>query len=270
MPFETYDLTDDPSLAFRHSSGGYSFQLPKIDATLRAHPAHGWFTAGLTVLGELIDRTTEIKNDNKLSDLGKAEKLEPEYTGSLRAISAFAGALEAEESDLSALEQKLLAVPPLLASDAAEAILDREVRDWWRSQPTEARNAYLQAMTTEGNHTRVELALLRSPIALLDHETQVIRESWNRRRRLSDPGQWAKIEMDRASVEWAKRGASHIAGMAKAVTKWPGHRILRALLDGDNAMQHRGASMFGFNQQDIAKTRGVMEAESHIARARAA
>ncbi len=146
-------------------------------------------------------------------------------------------------------------MPELHPQNAAEAIIDRELRDYWRSLDMQERHKIIDAMSEGPGHERMEIALLRSPYARVDYQIALVRESWNRGRRLDNPAEAVAIDTGRAQIEWGRRAMGHLSSITLRATGL-GDGALKALL---NAGRERAARAFGFDQHQIEGTKRQIE-----------
>ena len=194
------DLLDQSNLSADgvvHTAAGRPFHLPKLEMEdLLEEPAMR-LKASLDTLNGLHDTAKTVMADAHLSPLGKEQKLKAHREKTLDLIAGHVEGIEAFSEHLDKREAVLLAVPEIHPQNAAEAIIDRELRDWWRDQPNQARMSIIDQMSAGPEHKRLELALLRSPYAQADHELRMVRESWNRGRRLDNPVEAEAIAVGR-------------------------------------------------------------------------
>ena len=233
-------------------NSGHAFELPMLPELDRDESSAIIFRATAGIISELSAEMKAVDRDETLSDIGKQQRLDPLREKAVTAVAASWANLAPFEKHLDEREAALLAVPQVDASHAAAAIEDREIRDWWRSLPTDERLKMLEKVTTEPGHERIELALLRSPIALADHETRAIREAWDKARRLENPAEALAIDAGRRALDWSRQGLAHVAGIAAAVTGWQPERVLRAVRSSPEDHIRRGATAWGFGPMELA------------------
>lgn len=259
---ELNTITNPDGSTTYHLPTGITFMQPPLDPLERESSAITLFEAAALGLGELAELTAKVRTDAALTDLGKTQKLDPERSKLVRLVANAWGNLEPFAADLDAREAKLLEVPTVDPTHAAVAVEDREIRDWWRTQSFEARAQMLERMRSGPELQRIELALLRSPVALLDGEARAVRENWERGRRLDNPGETVAIESGRRAIEWARRGLSQVAGLALPVTTWSGDRVLREIVAAAGDAPARGFDVFGFTPEEAARMRRRLDLES--------
>lgn len=251
------DQSNKTEHGVEYAAAGTPFHLPPLaEADVASEPAIR-FSVALEVVNGLHARTQQVMADPHLTAEGKSAQLRPDRERVLDQVAATVEAIETYADQLDAREANLLRVPELHPQNAAEAIVDRELRDYWRSLDMEGRHNLLNAMDRGPEHQRLEIALLRSPYGQLDHEIGMVRESWNRGRRISNPTEAFAIEAGRAQVEWGRRAMAHVSSIALRTTAM-GDGALKALL---NAGRERAARAFGFAQNQIEGTKRQIEIE---------
>ena len=226
---------------------GAKFAMPALPERLEKAEPVQMFNVSLDYLDRLIERTQEITGDQNLSSTGKENLLHPVRAESVQRIAAGVEMINRYEVQLNANEQAMLALPTLHDQAAAVAIEDREIRDFWRSQPLSERAKMLAQMQDDplGNE-RLMIATLRSPIpVMLDAEKSLMRQIWSDTKRAANPALAASIEDGRQAIEWARRGCAHAAGMTKLHTTWTNDKVRQALMNGQNELAPHGAGVFG-------------------------
>lgn len=226
---------------------GAKFAMPALPERLEKAEPVQMFNVSLDYLDRLIERTQEITGDQNLSPTGKENLLHPVRAESVQRIAAGVEMINRYEVQLNANEQAMLALPTLHDQAAAVAIEDREIRDFWRSQPLAERAKMLAQMQDDplGNE-RLMIATLRSPIpVMLDAEKSLMRQIWSDTKRAANPALAASIEDGRQAIEWARRGCAHAAGITKLHTTWTNDKVRQALMNGQNELAPHGAGVFG-------------------------
>lgn len=182
----------------------------------------------VTMLEGAIDavhtKAKEIGRDPHLSEAGKAAKTAPLADKAIDELLAAREELDQQASEIAAREAKLYAVGN--ASNAIEAEDDRELRTWWRSLDADTRMALLQKLADDGEagdatfnqYESLWKALQRFPSLPGDRELPIVRDVWQRTRRLNDPGTWAEIEKSRNLLKWAEKAFGHLHGISQRVT----------------------------------------------------
>jgi hypothetical protein len=240
--------TENGHIRFTFDGSNHTFYMPALEG-IELEP-RGSFENGLNSFAALLTDQRKILEDDSLSSVGLERQLSPVQGSAVTAMAASWHSVDRYEQGLNVREQILLAVPQVAESNTASAIADREIRDWWRGLSVEDRAKYITSFNESPEHQRIEIALLRSPIAMVDWEIKAVRESWNRGRRLENVGEAAAIELGRASVEWARRGLAQLAGLTMVATKWDGERVLRNLLGSTNEFAQKGYAAFGLSDSE--------------------
>lgn len=247
----------------QHTVAGRTFSLPLLHEVLTAEEPVVRFGSAIEAVNTLHEITRSTQSDATLSDLGKAQRLEPRRDEVLKWTAGHIAAIDDYEASLDAREARLTAVPELHPQNAAEAVIDRELRDWWRSQSVSERAELMRRMQSEPGHSRLQIALLRSPYALLDTETTVARDAWQRAKRLENPAEATAIDQGRVVTEWARRAFGHLSGVAMSVTTYPRDRVLSLLLADKSTA--RAASSFGFQKDFIEQAERAMKGKARQA-----
>ncbi|WP_213876160.1 hypothetical protein [Pseudomonas sp. dw_358] len=236
-----------------HMIAGRPVHLPKLDALDLASEPVVRFGAALDIINETHEAITKIKSDKVLSDFGKDQKLEPlrealigRVASQIEEIDKFAEAVDRREA-------ALLAVPKIEPQNAAEALVDRELRDWWKEQSSGVRMDLLQKMNEEPGHERLEIALLRSPYAQVDREVALAREAWNNAKRLENPAEAQAIAMWRNQNEWATRAFAHFPPITTILSELPRDRVLGVLLS--HGKSNKTIQAFGFDSHTIERSK---------------
>lgn len=245
---------------------GREATLPPIpEPNVVSEPVELFKSAGRLVT-EAAEKIDGITSDAHLSAEGKAARSDPLRADALGRVAAASAQLTMFERGVDAREQALYAVPELDPSAAAVAIEDREMRDWWRSLPTRERKEMLDHIKdAPDQHQRLAIALLRAPapLAALDHELKVIGDVWRQSRRAADLARAAQLDFERASVEFAREGLAHMAGITRSMTGWNGDRTLRALLTSPLEPAREGWGVFNFGRDAVEHMRLRLDAEAH-------
>ncbi len=234
---------------------------PAWPAAMDASEPANFFEFAADAVGSYMDAAAEISADKRTSDFGKTERLTPKSAEVLEVIARTSGAIDKYEADRDAEEAAMLAVPSLGAGESAEVAIDIEIRQWWRGMDQSERSQYVGKLAAgDLAHQRVALALLRSPVALLDRELLGIRDGWNEARRNANPQLAESLTVAREAIEVARRSLAHLAGRTAVLVRWDRQRMLEALLSVNNEFTHRGVKVYGFTDADVAMTRRRMEA----------
>ncbi|SEN09934.1 hypothetical protein SAMN02800694_2768 [Luteibacter sp. UNCMF331Sha3.1] len=251
------DQSNKTEHGVQHVAAGTPFHLPALsDTDLAGEPAIR-FAVALDAVNDLHAKTQQVQADPHLTGQGKDAQLRPHRERTLDQVAATLEALDSYSGSLDKREAELLRVPELHREAAAEAIIDRELRDYWRSLDMDGRHKLLDAMNSGPEHQRLEIALLRSPYAQLDHEIRVVRESWNRGRRIENPTEAFAIEAGRSQVEWGRRAMSHLSSITLRTTAM-GEGALKALV---SAGREKAAKAFGYDQGQIEDMKRQIQIE---------
>lgn len=241
---------------------GHSFQLEPFPGAEKNSPQSAIFERALDVLGSFVQALRQIEADETLSPLGRERKLGPLRINAIREVARARANVDTIARGFDEREAAMLRVPTVDPTHSAVAIEDREIRDWWRALEPERRAEMMRLFDTEPGHERIELALLRSPVALADLELRSIREAWNRGRRLNNAAETLAIDNGRNVTEWARRGIAHVAGITASVTGLASQHILRAILEDEGDTDRGGYLAFGFTTGDAAEMRRRMAIEA--------
>jgi hypothetical protein len=253
----TLDQSNQTEHGVQYTAAGTPFFLPPLsEPDLVSEPAIR-FGVALEAINGLHATTQQVQADPHLTAEGKAARLRPDRARTLDQVAATAEALDNYAASLDKREAVLLRVPELHPQNAAEASVDRELRDYWRSLDTKARHKLLDAMNDGPGHERLEIALLRSPYAQLDHEIRVVRESWNRGRRIENPTEACAIDAGRTQVEWGRRAMAHLTSITLRTTGM-GDGALKSLV---SAGREGAAKAFGYDHAQIEQMKRQIEVE---------
>lgn len=241
---------------------GHTFTMPPLDQAERNSAYASIFDGALEVLNELSADTARITADETLSRIGREQKLEPIRRNAVLMVALSWTNLLPFERDLDKREATMLAVPQIHPTHSVEAIEDREIRDWWRGLPVKERATTLARFDSEPGLARIELALLRSPVAIADLELMAVRASWDRARRVDNMGEAIAISSGRAALDWARRGLGHVAGVMSSVLGWSTDRIAREILSSKEEGIRQGFPVFGISQEQAAHVGRIISVTS--------
>jgi hypothetical protein len=243
----TLDQSNKNDFGVQYNVAGTTIHLPELnEADLAGEPAIR-FGVALGIVNDLHAKTREVQADPNFTAQGKDAQLRPHRERVLDQVAATVEAIESYADQLDKREAALLSVPELHPQNAAEASIDRELRDYWRGLDMKGRHAILDEIHNGPGHQRLEIALLRSPYAQADHEVRLIRESWNRGKRVDNPAEAMAIEAGRAQVEWGRLAMAHLTTHTLR-TAAIGDGALKALLSSG---RERAARVFGYDQHQI-------------------
>ncbi|MGA7180454.1 MAG: hypothetical protein WBX11_12810 [Thiobacillaceae bacterium] len=153
-----------------------------------------------------VSNAVDITNkDQDLTSTGKLNRRRALEVERLKAVKALEGA-ERYANDLSALarvaEETLYQAPPLEATDAAGALVDREIRDYFRTLAGDALTEPLNDLQA-GKLPRQLLALMRSPVPISELIDRVTEQSWEDFLQSQKAQQFQTVNNDRAIAAWA-------------------------------------------------------------------
>lgn len=253
----TLDQSQVTEHGVQYTAAGTPFFLPPLsEPDLASEPAIR-FSVALEIINDLHAKTQQVQADPHLTGQGKDAQLRPDRERTLDQVAATVEALDNYAASLDKREAELLRVPELHPQNAAEAIIDGELRAFWRTLDMKGRHALLNAMDSGPEHQRLELALLRAPYSVLDHEIQMVRDSWNRGRRIANPTEACAIDAGRAQVEWGRRAMAHLTSVTLRTTGM-GSSALKALV---SAGREKAAKSFGYDQAQIEQMKRQIEVE---------
>ncbi|WP_218510614.1 hypothetical protein [Variovorax sp. dw_308] len=238
-------------------AGGKTFVMPTLDSATVAVASEPlmYFEGQLSLLDTFVEESALIHGDAMLSPLGKEQKLLPKQKERIEGVSRAWASIENYEQSLDRREAEMLRVPNLDPTHTAMAIEDREMRDWWARQDSDTRTKLLNQIGDEPGHDRMMIALLRSPVPQLDHEVKFVRDVWNRSKRLENLPEAESISSGRAAVEWARRGVTTVAALARQVIGWNDDRTLHTLISSEEERVQKGFGVFGYGQATVVRMR---------------
>ncbi|HWH74538.1 MAG TPA: hypothetical protein VNV16_09795 [Methylibium sp.] len=243
---------------------GRQFERPAWPAGAAQTECANWIESAANDYSQYLDEVDIVIQDQRLSSFGKEERLVVKHGGILESVSKLRGAIDHYSAGWDKIERDLYQVPEL-TNDAGQAAIDIEVRQWWRGMSSTERTQYLQALSQPDNNLgRIRLALLRSPIAVLDHELTVVREAWNAEKRALQPAIAESIDTARQTIATAEVAAAHLGGMAMVSTQWDSDRIASHLLGSTNEFARRGYRVFGIGDEGMARAKRIAEGRRYI------
>lgn len=248
-----FEITPSQSgIAYKLAGTNHQFEMPKLDVPGVDEPVL-YFQGATEAVGDFFMRQRDIHADVRLSPIGRDEKLAPLKRQALETLAATSALLDNYDASTAKREAKLLAVPVIESTNAVVPAREAEIRSWWRGLSMPERTKLLDKIGNEPGHEELELALLRSPYALHDMDTAVVRDSWERGRRLSNPGEAVAIGNAKAGLEWARRGLGQLIGIANRFVGWEKDQVLRTLMTSENETARAGVKVLGFGEPDIAQ-----------------
>ncbi|HQQ70057.1 MAG TPA: hypothetical protein PLL92_07070 [Alicycliphilus sp.] len=240
--------------------GNAAFTTPRLPTGLIGCQSHMAFASAHAEVSSFIEQVLRIEADTDWSPTGRERQTAPLQSSLWTAVANAHAVLNGIEEQTDADEAALLRLPAVHELALAVAAEDGEARAWWRSQTPEERTKLLAAMgddeATGHKFKRLQLALLRSPIPLPDHEVQFVRELWTQSCRLDNPGEALRIDHMRASVEWARTAVGHLQGNVARVTRWQREAQAEFLANGNE----KAALKMGFSPRELAHGKAVAAA----------
>ncbi|WP_371233613.1 hypothetical protein ACAW63_10915 [Pseudomonas sp. QE6] len=246
----------------RHDIGEHQVFLPEVSEADLGGDLVSRFAVSKTFINELKAFTDSVMKDPLLSEAGKEAKLKDFR---LRALDTLAIQLEGVEKfseGIQRAEEELYRVPELHPQNAAEAIIDREIRDYFRGLSANEKTKILNEMKASPKYERMEIALLRAPYIGVDWQTKDVRESWNERRRQADPAAAHAIQVFKDQLEWGQKAMSFIAGIGVKSCGLKDETIKVLVRAG----RDKAAKAFGFTQEQIEHTRRIIKIEDQRGR----
>ncbi len=246
---------------------GQHFLQPAADDSIRSLEPAIFMHGAASNIADAADEVLKVQGDENLSATGRERKLAPLRTAAVELLAQTWSGFANYEAHIEKREAQLFALPGLDPTHTAAAIEDREVRDWWRALPTETRAKLLHKVDNEPGHERLMIALLRSPLAMmqLDHEVTFVQAVWRRTARLNNPAEAEAIDSGRQAIEWARRGAAQLAYVGMRVIGGERASILETLVASKEERVRRGFGAFGFGEVDFERQRRVHEHRSRKA-----
>lgn len=174
-------------------------------------PCETAVTRSVAILSDFIDRNAAIAGDAALSPVGKQNKKQPLALAAVKALHEVDDKLQIFGGQQSYKLLSLYTVPAIASGNAVQALLDREIREWWRGLSPTARGAVLPKLIA-GKLPAVALALQRSPIPL-DSDEQQVADAWKASVRVENFGEVADLEQISRTVTWASLLVRRVAAM---------------------------------------------------------
>lgn len=242
----------------------------KVDAATAeklASPAVALVQSATETLTETATKVHTIRTDRDLSTDGRQRRVAPVLAQGIEEIAMIWTACEENIARVAEAEAKLLAVPALAPSATAVALVEIEMRQWFRAQLPDTRAATLTritAPTASDDDRALLIALLHNPVGVSDPETKILRDRWEANARNAQPDTAVRIEVERESLEWAQHCIAVLAASMVNVVGGDRVDILRTLLRSNERAQ-RGFRAYGFNADDVARMRRIIDAERKAA-----
>lgn len=195
-----------------------------------------------------------VNNDPNLSQLGRTTKTQvlAERAWAVL-VSGYVG-LANFSASTDAREQSLIAVPKLDPSASAVATEDVEARTYFRNLPDKQRMAIMAGMendaATGAKYSRLQIALLRSPVPLPDADTDLMAKIWKTTCRTRNVGESLAIDTERNAMEWCQAALAHLYAALKTLTLWMAPQI--ALFIAADKTRASAAPLMGFSDMQMA------------------
>ena len=193
-----------------------------------------------------------------LSNIGKQKNIDPFIENTALLLAKQYADVQSFKSQCEKRFALLVQVPALLPSDAVSASIDLEIRNWYRGLSVAERVDVLAKIEDGADFGRIEVALLRSPVAMADLDLKVIVASWQRARRAASPDEDGTITSGLEACEWAERGLLQVAAAFRSSidsSLWTGQRLLNVIIACPNPTVQAGFAVFGFGVREAADTR---------------
>ena len=240
--------------------GNAEFTTPRLPTGLIGCQSHMTFAGAHAEVSNLIEQVLRIEADTDWSPAGRERQTAPLQNSLWAAVANGHSDLNEIEAQIDADEAALLRLPGVHELALAVAAEDGEARAWWRSHSAEERTRMLAEMrddeATGHKYKRLQLALLRSPVPMPDHEVQFVRELWTQSCRLDNPGEALRIDHMRASIDWARTAMGHLQGHVARVTRWQREAQAEFLANGNE----KAALRMGFSPRELAHGKAVTAA----------
>ena len=165
----------------------------------------------VSAVQEYATQAAKIQGNVNLSTMGKVSALRPVAEIAVAGVYRAYNAILTLGGETLAAQAKLYAVPALKPGDAAQALLDREMRDWFRNLDDVNRQRYTAQMVG-GKLPAVALALIRSPVPLSASE-EVIEQAWRASVAAENVGEVVDRENEQAVNDWADGLIRRVAEM---------------------------------------------------------
>lgn len=181
----------------------------------------------VAMLCSLDKATRDARNDESLSEVGRNRKLEGKRAETVAAIARHYANVTAEEFAIEAKHAALYEIPKLEPTDAVGALMDMEVRAWVRTLGGDERSKFIRGLG-DAENSRALLALLRSPVDA-GIPGEVAKDAWLKSVEATKPAEVAKVQAQRASVEWARIALTSCASIAAETARMNRGEVVRVL-----------------------------------------
>lgn len=152
----------------------------------------------------------EASNDPGLSDIGKGHRRAALETERAKVAAKFEkAATQIEDFAMVArMGEENLYQPEPVAS-TADALVDQEIRDYFRNLEGETRTSALETLQQNADPRQL-LALARSPIPLPEPLQQIVTSGWELHLATDRAAKFAEVNSDRAVATWAVNAVAQI------------------------------------------------------------
>jgi hypothetical protein len=191
---------------------GIAFQNPPDPASfvsddVREVPKPSWIVQGaMGALAALDKAMHAVKNDQRLSEFGREERLEPAKEKALATLGFVLNDLQTHEAKVGEDEARRYAVPPApgIAGNFGSELRENEIRSQLRAKSPEEQRALFQNLNDGSADPSLVLAVLHSPVSfgLLE---DVAKNGWIKNVDDRDPVGLERLNLEKQSIEWAKR-----------------------------------------------------------------
>jgi hypothetical protein len=219
---------------------GHRFEIPAFpDTTGSTDEIRTMATVVWSTVDSNLSKVLEIRADKRYSDLGRAEKIDPiSDLAYLRLVGAHGLAADIG-AKLDVRERELIGVPQIAPGNTPGQLEDKEVREWWARQKTDARTRYMElAKNGDPDAVRMALAILRSPVPQADLEKRFFRDVWETSCRVANPVESEAINLGRQALQWMEKNLAFATVVTQKVFESvPRERTLRFLLGMEDAFR---------------------------------
>ena len=254
MPIQIDQDPNGGGVRYNLPSAGH-FAMPALDDSVKGKLPVIMFTGAAEKLDEAASMFGAITSDRALTDFGKEQKLAPIQKEAVLSIARLHSVLDVEERHWQKRETDLLAVPKIDPTNSVAAIEAREIRDWFRTLGPAERTNVMDSLGGDAENDVVTLALLRSPIQMLDWTVTEARKVWEKSRRLANPAEAMEIERGRSVLEWGRRGMGFLAALTRQVTKLSNDRIAQTVFEAEDENLHAVWKTFALDPTEVERAK---------------
>lgn len=208
--------TNDRAQVFRMHSGDL-LAIPHAPNSAEALHAIDLFATARAQLAQLEDARRAFSADPRLSQQGRAEKIEAQRAQVEKIVGEMAAKAEEFAKNSEAALAAATAPPPLARDDTVGFLQDQELRGLLRNA-TDAQRAELLAEVADGGPLAVAVA--RSPVGLRSY-AEAARAALAAKGMATDAGKKAKSFTEAAA--WARQVfaqlAPHVAGQPQPIVR---------------------------------------------------